>query len=93
MGPEWMSAQEVADRLGISVSAVHRLHWRGTLAAVRVGWYRFFRRDVVEALAADGGYRRRSRRKKTMKEMEEAGQITLGRDVVNDATKREDADG
>lgn len=90
---EWMNAREVSKRLGITVSAVHRLCNRGTLASVRCGWCRLFRWEAVEALVANGGYQSRSRRKATMKELEDGGQIRLAVAYLQKGARASERDG
>ena len=59
----WMTTKQVAQRLGITPTAVIRLKDRATLAATWSGRTWFFRETAVDALNIDAGYRKRSRRK------------------------------
>jgi excisionase family DNA binding protein len=56
-----LSVREGAQLLGISPQAVYRLIDRGTLASITIGANRFLRRESVEALLRDDGYRSRRR--------------------------------
>ena len=55
------SAKEAADRLGISVSALHRLCNRGTLPSLWIGSQRFVKRDALRELMSNAAYRKASR--------------------------------
>ena len=74
---DWMSAAEVADRLGISVSAVHRLANRGTLPYCRCGLRKVFRRSVISEFERDAGYLRRRRAPLTDRQARILGQMVL----------------
>jgi DNA-binding transcriptional MerR regulator len=80
---KFLCARVAARRLGISVSALHRLANRGTIAYVRVSFARYFRASEIERLLADPGYLRRSRARKTLSlaELEAKGQLTLAREL------------
>lgn len=79
----FLSSREAAGRLGISVSALHRLANRGSIAYVRISFARYFRASEVERLLADPGYLRRSRARKTLSlaDLEAKGQLTLAREL------------
>jgi|WetSurMetagenome_2_1015567.scaffolds.fasta_scaffold08319_12 hypothetical protein len=72
-----LTAQEVAAILGISVSAVHRLCARGTLASSMFAGRRVFQRQVIVALKNSAGYSKRTRRR-SFEELLNDGTIRQG---------------
>lgn len=59
---QWMDAKAASAVLGISVSALHRLCARGTLAYRFVAGRRLFLRASIEAFATSASYLKRTRR-------------------------------
>jgi len=59
----WVTAADAARTLGVTVTAVHRLCARGTLASAWLGGVRFIRREKVIELRDDVGYQARSRKR------------------------------
>ena len=72
-----LTATQVARELGISVSAVHRLCSRGTLASSWFAGRRVFQRSAIDSLKESPGYSKRSR-KRTFTELVEQGIIKRG---------------
>jgi len=74
----YLDCRETALVLGISRTAVTRLVHRGTLPCVWTAGRMLFRKEIVRRLAGDSGYAKRSRRIRTLAEIENDGQIVLG---------------
>lgn len=72
-----LTTRQVAELLGISVSAVHRLCNRGTLAWSWFAGRRVFQRSAVESLKESPGYSKRTR-SRTFKELLQDGTIKQG---------------
>lgn len=72
-----LTTQQVAQELGISVSAVHRLCNRGTLGWSWFAGRRVFQRSAVDALKNSPGYSKRTR-KRSFQELVEDGTIKQG---------------
>ena len=72
-----LTAQQVAAILGISVSAVHRLCTRGTLAFSWFAGRRVIQRSALEALKSSPGYSKRTR-KPTLQKLVDQGKIRQG---------------
>jgi len=79
----YLDCREVALVLHISKTAVTRLVHRGTLPCVWSAGRMLFRKDVVKRLAGDSDYLKRTRRIRTLAELESEGQIILGSDVIS----------
>lgn len=76
-----LTAQQAAAILGISVSAVHRLCTRGTLAFSWFAGRRVIQRSALDSLKSSPIYRKRTR-KPTLAELVEQGKIHLGVDSL-----------
>mgnify|MGYP003609053479 CR=1 FL=1 len=72
-----LTSREVAELLGISLSAVARLCARGTLAYAWFAGRRVFKKTAVEELAQNEEYKRRSRRP-SFEQLLESGAIRRG---------------
>lgn len=70
----WLSIQDVAQKLGISVSAVHRLASRGTLAFRWLAGRRMVHRDTLTAYLSNPALQARRRAKHTL---DDNGQLRL----------------
>lgn len=77
----YLDCRQVAIVLGITKTAVTRLVHRGTLPCVWSAGRMLFKRDLVKRLAGDAGYLSRSRRPRSLEELESDGQITLASEL------------
>jgi len=79
----YFDCRETASVLGISRTAVTRLVHRGTLPCVWSAGRMLFRKEIVRRLAADVAYLKRSRKPKSISELEQDGQITLAANLLS----------
>lgn len=87
----WCTAREAAAYLGISVSALHRLRKRHRISGWRAGLSIVYRWSAVQALKNDPDYINRTRRRKSIADLEAAGQLVLASEMAHQASFRAQA--
>lgn len=81
MNDDWITTREAAALLKISPQALNGLARRARIASAKLGNARVYRRAAILDLLGSETYRQTTRRRATLQDFLDAGQLTLGSEL------------